>query len=116
MIVAWLQLEWRPKKVSTQVDWLRVRDPRQIFRVKFFNGAHILWIKSVTPAYTHEFFMLDLQDELIDFRKSSACKDMFEILSICQSLAKVSVLYPTIVNQTAFLLVLRFELGFFILV
>ena len=26
----------------------------------------------------------DLQDELIDFRNDSGCKDMFEILSICK--------------------------------
>ena len=38
----------------------------------------------------------DLQDELIDFRNESACKDMFETLSICKFWAKVYVSYPRV--------------------
>ena len=38
----------------------------------------------------------NLQDELIDFRNDSACKDMFETLSICKFWAKVWVSYPLV--------------------
>ena len=38
----------------------------------------------------------DLQDELIDFRNDSTCKDMFETLSICEFWARVCVSYPRI--------------------
>ena len=38
----------------------------------------------------------DLQDELIDFRNESACKDMFETLSICKFWARVCVCYPRV--------------------
>ena len=36
----------------------------------------------------------DLQDELIDLRNDSGCKDMFDNLSICEFLARVCVSYP----------------------
>ena len=38
----------------------------------------------------------DLQDELIDLRNDSACKDMFDNLSICEFWARVCVLYPSV--------------------
>ena len=38
----------------------------------------------------------DLQNELIDFRNDSTCKDMFETLSICEFWARVCVSYPRI--------------------
>ena len=43
-----------------------------------------------------EKFTDDLQDELIDFRNESACKDMFETLSICKFWARVCVPYPRV--------------------
>ena len=38
----------------------------------------------------------DLQDELIDLRNDSGCKDMFENLSICEFWARVCVSYPCV--------------------
>ena len=38
----------------------------------------------------------DLQDGLIDFKNESACKDMFETLSICKFWAGVCVFYPRV--------------------
>ena len=38
----------------------------------------------------------DLQDELIDLRNDSACKDMFDNLSICEFWARVCVSYPSV--------------------
>ena len=38
----------------------------------------------------------DLQDELIDLRKDSACKDMFDQLSFCDFLTRVCVSYPRV--------------------
>ena len=38
----------------------------------------------------------DLQDELIDFRNDSTCKDMFATLSICEFWARVCFSYPRI--------------------
>ena len=38
----------------------------------------------------------DLQDELIDLRNDSACKDMFDNLSICEFWARVCASYPSV--------------------
>ena len=38
----------------------------------------------------------DLQDELIDFRNDSACKDMFKTLLICEFWARLCVSFPHI--------------------
>ena len=63
----------------------------------------------------------DLQDELIDFRNDSACKNIFESLSICKFWAKVCVSYPLISKECIkvllpFSIMYLCEAGFFTLV
>ena len=63
----------------------------------------------------------DLQDELIDFRNDSACKDMFENLSMGKFRARLCVPYPHIGKKCikmllSFSIMYLCEAGFFTLV